>query len=257
MELGLAGKVVVITGGATGIGKEAALAFLQEGCQVAVCSRSLGKVDSVVADCKAQGYEILGRQVDAASSAELSRFADEVAAAYGGIDIWLNNAGVYPQCPLLEMTEEAWDEIFRINVKGVFVGSRIAASHMACRPQGGVILNASSFAAVIPSAGSGAYAATKAAVGSLTRTLAAELAPKKIRVVAYIPGLIATEMTAPVIASKEQALRQQIALNRLGDAEEVAKPLVFLASEAASYITGVSVEISGGKFAVQNPMYSW
>ena len=132
MELGLAGKVVVITGGATGIGKEAALAFLQEGCQVAVCSRSQKKVDSVVADCKAQGYEVLGRQVDAASTAELSRFADEVAAAYGGIDIWLNNAGVYPQCPLLEMTEEAWDEIFRINVKGVFVGSRIAASHMAC-----------------------------------------------------------------------------------------------------------------------------
>ena len=136
------------------------------------------------------------------------------------------------------------------------MGTKLAAHHM--KGQGkGVIINAASFASIIPSAGSSAYAATKAAVLSFTRTSAAELAPLNIRVFAFIPGMIKSEMTEVVIEKKRQFLTEQIALNRLGEPEDIADPLVFLASDAARYITGNAVEISGGKFCVQNPMYAW
>lgn len=256
MDLGLKNKVVLITGGATGIGKAAALAFLREGCRVAICGRSRAKLDAAVADLKTHGFDILAAAADAASRQDLAAFAATVADTYGGIDIWLNNAGIYPQCTLLDMTEQEWDDLMRINLKSVFLGAQIAAGHLKARG-GGVILNASSFAAIIPSAGSGAYAATKAAISSLTRTLAAELAPAGIRVIAYIPGLIRTDMTEFAVTARGQALIEQTALKRLGDPEDIADPVVFLASARASYITGVSVEISGGKFCVQNPMHSW
>jgi len=256
MDLKLAGKVVLITGGATGIGKAAALSFLKEGCKVAICGRTKAKIDDVVEEFKTKGYEILGGVADAGKSASMQAFADNVAQQYGSIDVWINNAGIYPQKALLDMTEEEWDEIFRINVKSVFIGTKLAASHMK-KHNKGVILNASSFAALIPSAGSSAYAATKSAISSLTRTSAAELAPFGIRVVAYIPGLIRSEMTEPVIALKEQFLTDQVALGRLGEPEDIANTLVFLASDSAGYITGNAVEISGGKFCVQNPRYAW
>lgn len=256
MDLKLAGKVVLITGGATGIGKAAAMSFLKEGCKVAICGRTKSKIDNAVEEFKEKGYGILGGVADAGNSAAIAGFAHQVAQQYGGIDIWINNAGIYPQRAFMEMTEEEWDETFRINVKSVFLGTRIAAVHM--KKQGkGVILNASSFASLIPSAGSSAYAATKSAVSSFTRTSAAELAPFNIRVVAYIPGMIRSEMTEPVIATKRQFLTDQVALGRLGEPEDIADMLVFLASDSAGYVTGNAIEISGGKFCVQNPRYAW
>jgi len=256
MDLGLMGKVVLITGGATGIGKASALSFLKEGCQVAICGRTKAKIDSAVQEFKDQGYDVIGGAADAGNSAEITTFANKVGQEYGKIDVWINNAGIYPQRTVLDITEEEWDETFRINVKSVFIGTRIAAGFM--KKQGkGVILNASSFASILPSAGSSAYAATKAAISSFTRTSAAELAPFHIRVVAYIPGMIRSEMTEPIIATKSKFLTEQIALNRLGEPEDIADTLVFLASDSARYITGNSIEISGGKFCVQNPMYSW
>ncbi|MDR3588782.1 MAG: SDR family NAD(P)-dependent oxidoreductase [Negativicutes bacterium] len=256
MDLGLKNKSVLITGGATGIGRACALAFLKEGCRVSLCGRTKAKVDAAVQDFKNQGYDVFGGAVDAAKSEEITAFAAAVAKEHGGIDVWLNNAGIYPQRSLLAMTEDEWDETVRINLKSVFLGTRIATDNMR-RQGGGVIINASSFAAVIPSAGSCAYAATKAAIGSLTRTSAAELAPYNIRVVAYIPGMIRTEMTEAILVDRSKVLAEQAALNRLGEAEDLAGPIVFLASQQAAFITGVSVEISGGKFCVQNPMYAW
>ena len=256
MELGLKGKVVLITGGATGIGKASALSFLKEGCRVAICGRTKAKIDNAVLEFEKQGYDVIGGAADASKLAEITAFANKVAQGYGQIDIWINNAGIYPQRAILDMLEEEWDETFRINVKSVFIGTRIAAGFM--KKQGkGVILNASSFAAILPSAGSSAYAATKAAISSFTRTAAAELAPLNIRVVAYAPGLIRSEMTEPVISTKSKLLTEQIALNRLGEPEDIADILVLLASDSARYITGNSIEISGGKFCVQNPMYTW
>jgi len=175
---------------------------------------------------------------------------------YGRIDIWVNNAGVSPKARLIDMSGDEWDELMRINLKAVFLGSQIAARFMKERG-GGVILNASSYASIMPSATSGAYAAGKAAVSSLTRSLAAELAPLGIRVVAYIPGVILTEINKNRVEQFGQKLLSQIALNRFGKPEEVASVLVFLASDAASYITGTALEITGGKFSIQNPEAPW
>jgi len=256
MDLKLKGKVVLITGGATGIGKAGAFAFLKEGCKVAICGRTKAKLDHAAQEFREKGYEIIGGTADAGNAAAMNAFADMVVQKYGGIDVWINNAGINPQRKaLLDTTEDEWDEAFRINLKSVFIGTKIAATYM--KKQGkGVILNASSFAAIIPAAGGSAYAATKSAISSLTRTSAAELAPCNIRVVAYMPGMIRTAMSEPVIAARPHILTEQ-ALGRLGEPEDIADMLVFLASDSAAYITGNSVEISGGRFCVQNPQYAW
>ena len=256
MDLQLTGKVVVITGGAAGIGAACAAAFLQEGCQVAICGRSQEKLDAFKARIVAAGYELFGCVADVANQQALEEFAQQVYAKYGRIDIWVNNAGISHKTKLLEMAATDWDKVMDINLKSVFLGAQVAARYMR-KGEGGVILNASSYAAVIPSAGGGAYAASKAAVSSLTRTLAAELAPYNIRVNGYIPGVIATQMNSKRLAEQPGATLGQIALNRAGDAKEVAAGLVFLASGAASYITGTDLEISGGKFAVQIPGEPW
>ena len=256
MDLQLTGKVVVITGGTAGIGAACATAFLAEGCRVAVCGRSQDKLDAFKADMAARGHELFVYVADVANQQDLKNFAQQVYENYGRIDIWVNNAGISQKAKLIEMSAADWDNIMAINLKSVFLGSQVAARYMR-QGKGGVILNASSYAAVIPSAGGGAYAASKAAVSSLTRTLAAELAPYNIRVNGYIPGVIATEMNTKRLAEQPEATVGQIALNRAGDAREVAAGIVFLASGAASYITGTDLEISGGKFAVQIPSDPW
>lgn len=256
MDLKLTGKVVVITGGTAGIGEACVMAFLQEGCKVAVCGRSQEKLSQLATKLSADNLEVFTYQADACKQTAVQAFAQAVADRYGKIDIWINNAGISQKVKLLDMTEDDWDTMLAVNLKSVFLGSQTAAQHM-CQTNGGVIINASSYAAVIPSIGSGAYAASKAAVSSLTRTLAAELAPFNIRVNGYIPGVIATQMNAKRLAEQAEATIEQIALNRAGSAEEVAKGIVFLASDAASYITGTELEISGGKFAVQIPGEAW
>lgn len=256
MELGLKDKVVVITGGATGIGKAAALAFAREGCKLAICGRSPKKLSNVELEFQQAGFSLLTQTADASKNEELSAFADTVVKAYGKIDIWVNNAGIYPQKALMDMSEAEWEEVMNINLKSVFLGCKIAFSYMKDRKIG-VILNAASFASLIPSAGSGAYAVSKVGISWLTKVLAAELAPYNIRVNGYIPGLIKTDITDGVIEGNEERFANQVALHRLGTPEDLADGIVYLASDAAGYITGTHLEISGGKFCVQNPQYAW
>jgi len=256
MELGLKGKVVVITGGATGIGKASALAFAEEGCTVAVCGRRQDKLDSAMEEFEAAGYDLFTMALDASMEKQVEHFADEVFTRYGKIDIWMNNAGISPKRRLIDMSGDEWDDLMRINLKSVFLGAKTAASYMK-KSGGGVILNASSFAAKMPIATSGAYAATKTAIVSLTRSLAAELAPYGIRVNSYIPGFIKTDINRERAEKQEAYLTSQIALNRLGAPGDVAPALIFLASDRAGYITGTAVEITGGKFIIQNPDVPW
>jgi len=256
MDLGLRNKVAVITGGATGIGLASALAFAAEGCRVAICSRSSEKLTAAATEFAAKGHDLFASVADVSRENELRGFADQVYEKYGKIDVWINNAGISPKARLLDMTGDEWDELMRTNLKAVFLGSQIAAQFMK-ESGGGVILNASSYASVMPSATSGAYAAAKAAVSSLTRSLAAELAPFGIRAIAYIPGIILTDIIKKRVEQSGQQLLAQISLNRFGKTEEVARVLVFLASDAASYITGTSIEITGGKFSIQNPEAPW
>lgn len=256
MEINLKDKVAVITGGTSGIGLSTAEAFARAGAEVAICSSTAEKVRNALDYLKEKEIRAYGDVVDVSDRFNIFSFADAVEKEFGGIDIWVSNAGIFVARKLIDTPEDLWQKIMDVNVKSIYYGGLIAADKIKKRG-GGVLINAGSFSSVIPSAGSGAYAASKAAVSSLTRTFAAELAPFNIRVVCYIPGIIRTEMTRHLINVKGSQLESQIAQQRVGDGEDVANVIVFLASDFSSYITGVCVEISGGKFCVQNPQDAW
>ena len=256
MELGLKGKVVVITGGTAGIGAACAIGFCREGAAVAVCGRTQKRIEAFNQECHAAGVTVFAAQADAGNIEELQRFADEVLGQYGHIDIWINNAGINIGKKLMDITLSDWEKMVRVNLTGVLFGTQIAARAMG--EKGGVILNASSYASLVPSVGGTMYGATKAAVTNMTKTMAAELAPQHIRVNAYVPGVIDTPMNAHRIAADiTGSLIDAIALHRVGSPEEMAKFLIFLASDAASYITGTTIEVSGSKYAVQNSNVLW
>jgi len=256
MDIHLRGKAAVITGGTTGIGLAIAELFAKEGAKVAICSRSEEKVAKALRYMEKKGLSAYAEAADVSSRADLFGFADRVENKFGGLDVWISNAGIYPAGKIIDTPEEQWQKILDVNLKSVYYGGVIAADKLKKRG-GGVLINAASFATLMPSVGSGIYAATKAAIASMTRSLAAELAPYNIRVVGYIPGVIETPMTESWIQTKGKILASQCALQRIGRAEEVANVVLFLASDMASYITGTCVEITGGKFCVQNPQDAW
>ena len=255
MELGLEGKTVVITGGATGIGKACAEIFLKEGCCVSICGRREDKL--AIFREEFAGKPVFALQADTAKLEDMETLAAETHARFGRIDIWINNAGTYPKSDLLDMSQDQWRQLFAVNLDGVFFGSRAAAPYLK-RQGGGVILNAGSFASTMPAAGTGGYAISKAAVHHMTRVLAGELAPYNIRVLSYLPGVTDTEITtALIVANDEDRLYRPVAQRRVASAEEIANIVVFIASDRASFMTGTAVEASGGKYCVQNPWVPW
>lgn len=256
MELNLKGKVAVISGGATGIGKATALEYMKEGVQVAVFGRRRNVLEEFADECRELGYSLYYEAIDAADSAGVAAFAENVFQRFGHIDVWINNAGISIDKEFTEFTQEDWDKIVSINMEGVFHGTQIAAKYMK-QTGGGVIINASSFASLIPHANGVIYAATKAAVSSMTRSTAAALAPWGIRVIGYIPGMIQTGISADFINAYRDKFTKDISLGRLGVPEDLAKPIVFLSSECAGYISGCDIQISGGKFAAQDCSMSW
>ncbi len=255
MDLHLKGKVVLITGGTTGIGKKIGELFLAEGCALAVCDCVQDKIDLFKEEF--QGQAVFADLADVTSQESMDNFAKNVANHFGGIDILINNAGIYPKGNLLDMPADLWLKTFDVNVHGLLYASRAVIPYLK-KKNGGVILNAASYATIIPVIDRGAYAASKSAIVSMTNVMAAELAPENIRVLSYIPGFILTDLTKDFLSdSDDKALKSQVALNRHGQVEDVAPVVVFLASEVAGFITGCSVEISGGKFCVQNPGNMW
>lgn len=256
MDINLNNKVAVITGGTAGIGLSTAEVFAREGAAVAICSRSESNVKTALAYLRDKGLTAYGEAVDVSDRKSLFGFADRIEEKFGGIDVWVSNAGILTEKKLVDTTEEQWHKILDINLTPVYYGGLIAAEKFKKRG-GGVLINAASFASLMPSVGSGAYAATKAAIANMTRTLAAELAPLNIRVVGYIPGVIATPMTDNWIKAKGKLLAANAAMQRVGTPEEIANGILFLASDKASFITGICLEISGGKFCVQNAADAW
>lgn len=256
MELGLKDKLVVITGGGTGIGRAAAAEFSREGARVVVLGRRPGPLEEFRQEMAREGLEVHRAECDVTSPSAVRACAQGIWERFGALDVWINNAGVALDKPFMEFTGEDWDKVTATNLKAVFDCTQVAADYMV-RQGGGVIINASSFCAKIPHANGVIYAATKAAVSNMTKSTAAALAPYGIRVVGYIPGMIVTPISEGMIARYREKFTRDIALGRLGRPEDLAKPIVFLASDAAAYITGVDLEISGGKFAVQDCAMPW
>lgn len=257
MNLNLEGRVVAITGGTSGIGRACALEYLKEGCSVAVCGRSQAKMTDFKACCAAAGYDnVYCFQADVAKPEEMTAFVDAVGKHYGRLDIWCNNAGMGIRKALLELSLEEWDKVLDLNLRAVFVGSCQAARLMG-KTGGGVIVNASSFDMRLPLAGNAPYTTSKWGMEALTRVMAAEFAPLGIRVFSFAPSMIETDLTRERITANRAFYAGQTALNRVGVPEDLAPVIVMLSSPLAGYLTGTTVEISGGKYCVQNPLYAW
>ena len=251
MDLGLNGKAVVVTGATSGIGYETALCFAREGAKVAICARSEEGIARAIETSAQLGLTLIGKRCDVGEEGDVAQLMQWAAKHLGAIDVLVNNAGIVGKgAPLVEGDEEEFDRIIGINLKGAWLGCKHAVPYMR-KGGGGVILNTSSYAAVMPSAGGGMYAVSKAGLNMLTQSLAQELGADNIRVNAVIPGRIETPMAEKAHKEHPRAYLYPIALGRFGQTQDVAQLMVFLASDAASYITGQCIRACGGKFISQ------
>lgn len=256
MHLGLSGKVVAIAGGTSGIGEAIAFSFAKEGCRVAVCGRSQNKIDRMKQRFADAGYSLYAVRADVSVNAELKGFVTATVAYYGKLDVMINNAGISIRKPFWTLTEEEWFQVVNTNQKSVFFGCVYAAEQMR-KTGGGVILNTSSFTAIVPSCGSAVYASTKAAVDQMTKVFAAELAADKIRVCGVQPGMTVSPLTREECTQHFDQFVRLIAMKRLAEPEDMVGAYLFLASDAARYINGMSIPVTGAKLTAQNPHYSW
>ena len=239
-------KVAVVTGGSRGIGYATVEAFLKEGATVILTASSQASADKAVAKLKERqpDAKVAGISPDLSRYDSVREAFQKVAESYGGIDILVNNAGVSESTPFLSYTEETFDKVMDLNVKGVYNAARAAAEQMAGRGRG-VILSTSSMVSRYGQPSGVAYPTSKFAVDGLTVSLARELGPKGIRVNAVAPGITETDMMKAVPKEVIEPMIAQIPLRRLGQPEDIAKAFVFLASEDASYITGVVLRVDG------------
>lgn len=239
-------KVAVITGGSRGIGFATADAFLKEGATVIIAASSQASADKAVLKLqeKYPDSKVGGISPDLAHIDSVRKAFEFVTENYGCIDILVNNAGISESTPFTEYTEEEFDKVMDLNVKGVFNATRVASECMVAK-NSGVILSTSSMVSIYGQASGIAYPASKFAVNGLTVSLARELGPKGIRVNAVAPGITETDMMKAVPKDVIEPLIAQIPLRRLGQPEDIAKAFVFLASDDASYITGVVLSVDG------------
>ena len=242
----LQGKVAIITGGSRGIGYATADAFLREGATVIITASSPANAEKAVAKLKEAhpGSTVAGISPDLSNLESVRNEFIIATTKYGCVDILVNNAGVSESTPFLQYTEEQFDKVMDLNVKGVFNATRAVADCMVARGSG-VILNTSSMVSIYGQPSGFAYPASKFAVNGLTVSLARELGPKGIRVNAVAPGITETDMMRAVPKEVIEPLIAQIPLRRLGQPEDIANAFVFLASDEASYITGVVLSVDG------------
>ena len=239
-------KVAIITGGSRGIGFATAEKFLQEGATVILTASSQASADKAVAKLqeKYPDRSVAGIAPNLSDLESVRSAFREVIDRFGRVDILVNNAGVSESTPFQQYTEETFDKVMDLNVKGVFNASRAIVDHMAERGSG-VILNTSSMVSITGQPSGFAYPASKFAVNGLTVSLARELGPKGIRVNAVAPGIIETDMMKAVPKEIIDPMIARVPLRRLGQPEDIANAFLFLASEEASYITGVILSVDG------------
>lgn len=239
----LENKVAVITGGKRGIGKGIALTFAEAGADVAVCGRTLPDLEKVAEEIKALGRRSLAMKADVSEKRDVENLMERTVREFGTIDILVNNAVVYTGGPLVELSEENWDNTVDIGLKGFFLCSQAAAKVMMEKKQG-CIINMSSTAGIRPTGRQGAYSIIKAAGIMVTKLLAAELAEYNIRVNALAPTVVKTELVNPDLL---KGFMTQLPLGRLTELDELTSAALFLASDAASYISGHTLIVDGGR----------
>lgn len=243
----LKGKVALVTGSVRGIGKAIVLFFAQQGAKVVVNysnEQRQEEAQKVVEEIKGQGMEAIALCGDVTVAKEAQALIDQTVAQFGRIDILVNNAGITKDGLLLRMSEEAFDKVLEVNLKGTFNCSKYAVKAMV--HSGGSIINMTSVVGISGNAGQSNYAASKAAIIGFTKSVAKEYASRNIRVNAIAPGFIITDMTQKLSEQVKEKVQQNIPIKRFGTVEEVANVAAFLGSDLSSYITGEIIRVDGG-----------
>lgn len=241
----LEGRIALVTGASRGIGRVTALALAEQGADVIVCARSAKLLDEIAAQIEALGRRALVVTTDVAKAADIDNLVERALAAFGRVDILVNNAGITRDGLLLRMKEDDWNSVLDTNLKSAFLLSRALAKVMS-KQRYGRIINISSVVGEIGNPGQANYAASKAGLLGLTKSVARELARRNITVNAITPGFIETEMTDALGEKARNELLERIPLGRLGQAEDVAHAVLYLASDHAGYVTGQTLGVNGG-----------
>jgi len=242
----LTGKVALVTGGSRGIGRAIALAFAERGAKVGVnYASNAAAAEETVAAIRECGSEAVALQGDVAEAADAKRLIDETISAFGGLHILVNNAGLTQDELLLRMSEEAWDRVLAVDLRGAYLCTKAALRTMT-RQRWGRIINVASVAGLVGNAGQSNYAAAKAGLIGFTKSVAKEMASRNITANAIAPGFVATEMTEGLTEQQKGAVTMLVPLGRAATPEEIAPAAVFFASDEAAYVTGTVLAVDGG-----------
>jgi 3-oxoacyl-[acyl-carrier protein] reductase len=253
-ETGLQGKVIVVTGAAAGIGRATSIRFAEEGAKIAAWDVNEGAGAALIPELEKCGGEAFFSKVEVSQTPQVERAMSAVVERWGRIDVLINNAGIVRDAQLVKwrddsvastMSDEAWDAVTGVNLKGVFLCTRAAVPHMIAAG-GGVILNASSVVGLYGNYGQSNYVAAKAGLIGMTRTWARELGRYQIRVNAVAPGFIATEILQAMPEKVIQSMKDHTPLGRMGRPEDIAEAYLWLASDAASFVHGAVLSVDGG-----------
>ena len=248
----LTGKVAIVTGAARGIGAEIAKKLAREGADVAICDLKSEWCEETVQAVGAFGVKAKGYGVNVAVSAEVDACVKAVIADFGKVDIMVNNAGITKDGLLMRMSDDDWDAVLNVNLKGTFLFTRAVSRPMMKNKSadgvqlGGSIINIASVVGIIGNAGQANYTASKGGVIALTKTTAKELGSRNIRCNAVAPGFIQSKMTENLPEEVKKSCMDSIPLKRFGTAEDIAKAVAWLAGDEASYVTGQVISVNGG-----------
>eukprot|EP01026_Neomeris_dumetosa_P064877 TRINITY_DN6204_c0_g1_i2.p2 TRINITY_DN6204_c0_g1~~TRINITY_DN6204_c0_g1_i2.p2 ORF type:complete len:291 (-),score=48.10 TRINITY_DN6204_c0_g1_i2:722-1525(-) len=245
-------KVVVVTGGAKGIGRACAARFGKEGAQVVVADNDQASLEETTKQFKSEGMEALGVVCDVSNKTHVTILFEQAVKKFGKVDILVANAGIVRAAEFVDMSEKDWDDVINVNLKGVFLSGQEAGRHMISQGSGGCIINMSSVNAALALPNIASYNASKGGINNLTKSMALSLIKYGIRVNAVGPGSIMTEVLQKVAEDKSamQKVLSRTPMGRVGEPEEVASVVAFLASDDASYITGETIYVDGGRMAL-------